>query len=90
MTITPIADNSGHEIAGDLQSEDRLSRASADIKIRFLEAMAGEKLQPWHREIVEMMLQRPQQMIVHRVLGRMTLGLRPYPPPPPPPPKFFE
>jgi hypothetical protein len=74
-----------------LQSEDRINRTSADIRIRFLEAMGEQKLQPWHREIVELMLNPPDQMIVHRVLGRMTLGWKTRPtPPPPPPPNFFE
>jgi hypothetical protein len=64
----------------ELQAEDRQSRPVADIRIEFLEAMTGEKLPQWQREIAERLLKGPPyQMIVHRRLGRMS-RLEPLPP----------
>jgi hypothetical protein len=60
-----------------IQAQDRQSRQAADIRITFLEAMAGEKLPQWQRDIAKLLLDGPPyQMMVHRRLGRMTVDKR--------------
>jgi hypothetical protein len=79
---TLTTDDCGHlrtSSLDEIQAEDRQSREAADIRITFLEAMAGEKLPQWQRDIAKLLLDGPPyQMIVHRRLGRIT---RPTPPP---------
>jgi hypothetical protein len=62
------------------QAEDRQSRPSADIRITFLEAIAGEKLPQWQRDIVEKLVTAPKMLPLPRYRMRL----------PPPPPSFFR
>jgi hypothetical protein len=60
----------------ELQAENRQSRQAADIRITFLEVMAGQKLQQWQRDVFEKIMAAPTRvMTVPRCRMRL-------PPPP--------